>query len=78
MGKTQNGLGVAVQYSFRDNECNLLIAQGWCNWKYKKAKSIERNCASWGAFPKYRVENGAGVYGNFNYAGLTKERVLVW
>lgn len=71
-------LGVAVQYYFKDKDCNLLIAQGYCGWKYKKAKSIERNCASWGAFPQYRAEKDQSVFGHFSYAGNSKIRVLTW
>ncbi len=76
--KYKMDLGVANQYYFRDNDCNLLIAQGWCDWKYKKAKSIERNCASWGAFPQYRAEKDQSVFGHFKYAGNYTVNVLTW
>ncbi len=76
--KYKMDLGVANQYYFRDNDCNQLVAQGWCDWKYKKAKSIERNCASWGAFPQYRAEKDQSVFGHFKYAGNYTVNVLTW
>lgn len=76
--KYKMDLGVANQYYFRDNNCNLLVAQGWCDWKYKKAKSIERNCTSWGAFPQYRAEKDQSVFGHFKYAGYYVNDALTW
>lgn len=76
--KYKMDLGVALQYYFRDKDCNLLVAQGWCTWKYKKAKSIEKTCASWGSFPQYRAEKNQSVFGYFKYAGNNSIRVLTW
>lgn len=70
-------LGVAVQTDFRNNNCSGTLLM-WSGWKYKKAKSIEKTCASWGAFPQYRAEKNLSVFGHFNYAGHSKIRVLTW
>lgn len=45
---------------------------------YKKAKSIERNNASWGAFPQYRAQNALSVFGQYNYAGYSNMNYLTW
>ncbi|MCO5267240.1 MAG: hypothetical protein M9948_15365, partial [Lentimicrobium sp.] len=75
--KYKMDLGVAVQTDFRDNNCSNTLMM-WSGWKYKKAKSIEKNNASWGAFPQYRAEKNLSVFGQFNYAGNSNMNYLTW
>lgn len=75
--KYKMDLGVAVQTDFRDKNCSNQLLM-WSGWKYKKAKSIEKTCASWGAFPQYRAEKDLSIFGQFSYAGYSKIRVLTW
>lgn len=75
--KYKMDLGVAVQTDFRDKNCSNTLMM-WSGWKYKKAKSIEKNNASWGAFPQYRAEKNVSVIGQFNYAGNSKGHSLIW
>lgn len=75
--KYKMDLGVAVQTDFRDNNCSNTLMM-WSGWKYKKAKSIEKNNASWGAFPQYRAQNALSVFGQFNYAGHSNMNYLTW
>jgi len=53
-------------------------AQLWSGWKYKKAKSIEQNNSSWGAFPQYRAEKNVSIIGYYQYAGYSNQEVLTW
>ncbi|MBK9291786.1 MAG: hypothetical protein IPM52_09195 [Bacteroidetes bacterium] len=71
-------LGVGVQCSFRDVDCNNVAFQCWSGMKYKKAKSIEKNCSSWGAFPQYRAEKNVSIIGYFEYASYSNQNVLTW
>ena len=75
--KYRMNLGVANQSDFRDNNCSNSLLM-WSGWKHKKRKSIKKGNTSWGAFPQYRAENGASVFGQFQYAGISSTRVLVW
>jgi len=75
--KYKMDLSVANQSYFRDNNCSGSLAM-WSGWKHKKAESIKQGNTSWGAFPQYRAENGASVFGQFQYAGISSIRVLVW
>lgn len=75
--KYKMNLGVAVQTDFRDNNCSNTLLM-WSGWKHKKAKSIEKTCASWGNFPQYRAEKNLSIFGHYNYAGYSKIRVLTW
>lgn len=75
--KYKMDLGVAVQSYFRDNNCSGSAAQ-WSGWKYKKAKSIEKNNSNWGAFPQYRAEKNVSIIGYFQYAGYSNQNVLTW
>lgn len=75
--KYKMNLGVANQSYFRDNNCSGSLAM-WSGWKHKKRKSIKKGNTSWGAFPQYRAENGTSVFGQFQYAGFSSTRVLVW
>lgn len=75
--KYKMDLGVAVQTNFRDNNCsNSLIMAS--EWKYKKAKSIEKNNASWGAFPQYRAEKNISIVGEYEYEGYSNWNYLTW
>lgn len=70
-------LGVAVQSCFRDKDCKNSFS-AWSGWKHKKAKSLSISNSFWGAFPQYRAENGASVFGMFQYAGNSSTVVLTW
>ncbi len=75
--KYKMNLGVAVQTDFRNNNCTNTLLK-WSGWKYKKAKSIERNNPSWGAYPQYRAQKAVSVIGQFNYAGISNMNCLTW
>jgi hypothetical protein len=75
--KYRMNLGVAVQIDFRNNDCVNSIMK-FSGWKYKNAKSIEKNCTEWGNFPQFKAEKDLSVFGHYNYSGNSNINVLTW
>ena len=77
--KYRMDLGVANQSYFYDkDDCSTIKKQGWTGWKRKKAKSINKEFTSWGAFPCYRAKNYVSITGSFEYASNSNYEVLSW
>lgn len=70
-------LGVSCQSYFKTNDCAPGYTR-WSDWKREHQKSIEKNNTIWGAYQGLRAENGASVFGNFEYAGYANGEVLTW
>lgn len=70
-------LGVSCQSYFRTSDC-LACYQVWSGWKRKHEKGIEKNNTIWGNLLGLRAENGASVYGGFEYPDHANSLVLTW